>query len=190
MTLESIVKEVLRQGKVEADGIKKDYGKRALQAHIEADMETKKQMHQAKKEAEKEGRVINVKKLSSVELEVRKLELKAKAEVLDSLKMEVLDRLKGLSTVEREKSLRKLLNKARNIIPEGTVFCDPKDQDIVRANMGSYRLGDSQEMTGGIVVESTDRKKRLDLSFDALFEEIWDNNISEVMHTLFKGAQD
>jgi V/A-type H+-transporting ATPase subunit E len=186
MSLENIVSEVLRQGQTEANRIKKESGKQVLKTLSEVEAEIKRLREMAKSNAESESKLVRERLMSSAELEAGKLVLQAKAEILDEVKEEALQRLEGLPIVDRERYLRKLIAKARNVIPEGTVHCRAEDKDIVRANLGAYRLGDDLDVVGGIVVESPDRRRRLDMSFDVLFEESWKENISQVAQSLFR----
>ena len=188
MTLDDIVNEVLRQGKREAGQIQKEFGKQVLLTLKQADSNIRKLREKAKQKAERESKLAGAKLLSSAELDASKQVLKAKAEVLDAVKADVLNRLRELPIVDRERHLKILLAKARGIIPEGTVQCNQADKDIVRMNLGSYRLGDELDMTGGIIIESADRTKRLDLSFGTLFEETWEQTFSQISDILFKGV--
>ncbi len=188
MTLDDIVNEVLRQGKREADQIQKEFGKQVLLTLKRTDTDIKRMREKAKQKAERESKLAGAKLLSSADLEASKQVLQAKAEILDAVKVDVLNRLRELPIVDRERHLKILLAKARGIIPVGTVQCNQADKDIVRMNLGSYRLGDELDMTGGIIIESADRTKRLDLSFETLFEETWEQAFSQISDILFKGV--
>ncbi len=185
MTLDKIVQEVLRQGHIEANRIHKDAGKQVLVILAQATKEVNTLNEQAKAQVNEEAGNVSRKQMSSAELESRKQTLQTKAEMLDKVKNEVLKRMQNLPIIDRERHLKKLLSKARNLISEGTVRVRAEDQDILRANMGSYRMGEPVPIIGGIIVESLDRKRVLDLSFETLFEETWEKNITQISHKLF-----
>ncbi len=185
MTLDKIVQEVLKQGQAEADSIHKSAGKESLLILDKATKEIKALNEQAKSKVNEEAVQISRKIMSSAELESRKRILQTKAEVLDIVKSEVLDRMRNLPIVDREKYIKKLLAKVRNIIPEGTVRVRLQDQDILKSNLGGYRMGEPVEIAGGMIVESSDRKRVMDLSFETLFEETWERNFAKISHELF-----
>ena len=187
MTLDNIVQEVLKQGHTEANKIQKKAGKQVLAILAQATKEVNDLNEQAKVQANQEAGIVSRKQMSSAELESRKQTLQTKAEVLDRVKTEVLKRMHDLPIVDRERHIKKLLAKARNIIPEGTVKVRPQDQDVLKANLGGYRMGEPVEIMGGIIVESNDRKMVLDLSFETLFEESWELNFAQISNELFGG---
>ncbi len=136
----------------------------------------------AASEAKRQG----IGQISAANLEARKLVLVGKAEAFQKVREGTMQRLRSLPIIERERILKKLLAKARKQIPDGTVIARSEDQDILRENIGSYRIGPPAGISGGIIVDSLDRKRRLDLSYDTLFEETWENYFSEISHLLFK----
>ena len=189
MTLDKIVQEVLKQGQAEADKIHKSAGKESLLILDKATKEVKALNEQAKNQVNEEAGHVSKKLMSSAELDSRKQILQTKAEVLDKVKSEVLNRMRDLPIVDRERHLKKLLAKARNIIPDGTVRVRSQDQDILKANLGAYRMGEPIEIIGGMIVESADRKMVLDLSFETLFEDTWELNFAKISHELFGGVR-
>ena len=185
MTLDKIVQEVLKQGQTEANSIHKAAGKESLLILDKATKEVNALNEKAKSQVSEEAGHISKKIMSSAELETRKRILQTKAEVLDRVKSEVLKRLQDLPIVDRERYIKKLLAKARTIIPEGTVSVRTKDQDLLKSNIGGYRIGEPVDIAGGMIVESKDRKMVLDLSFETLFEETWERNFAKISQDLF-----
>jgi vacuolar-type H+-ATPase subunit E/Vma4 len=186
MTLEKIVEEVLSHGQEEANRIHKEAGKQVLQILDKATREVESMMQNSQAIAEVEAKRIGTGQIAAANLEARKLLLKTKASTLQSVREGAMTRLKSLSIIEREKMIRKLLAKARKHIPEGTVYARAEDMDILKENIGSFRIGTPAKISGGIIVDSLDRKRRLDLSFETMFEETWERNFSTISHLLFK----
>ncbi len=185
MTLDKIVQEVLKQGQSEANRIHKIAGKESLLILDKATKEVQALNEQAKAQANEEAGNVSKKLMSSAELESRKQILQTKAEILDRVKSEVLNRMRDLPIVDRERHIKKLLAKARNVIPDGTVRVRSQDQDILKANLGGYRMGEPVDIMGGLIVDSSDRKLVLDMSFETLFEETWEQNFAMISHDLF-----
>jgi V/A-type H+-transporting ATPase subunit E len=186
MTLESMIRTAHKQGQEEIDIMHKATGKEVLAILDAATKEIEAMTEEAKAWAESEAKRLGIGKVSSANLEARKLMLKSKAEVLAMVKEGVIKRMRGLSIIERERVIRKLLARARKHIPEGTVCVRQEDLDILKENMGSYRIGPIVNISGGIIVDSSDRKRRIDLSFDSILEDVWERNARELSSFLFK----
>ncbi len=184
--MEKIVQEVLSHGQEEANRIRKEAGKHVLMILDRATKEVEAMKEEAKASATLEAKRIGTVQISAANLEARKLVLQSKAGTLQKVRDGAMARLRTLSTIERERIIRRLLTKARNLIPDGTVSARAEDLDILKQNVGSFRIGPPVNISGGIIVDSLDRKRRLDLSFETLFEEIWEQRFSSISHMLFR----
>jgi vacuolar-type H+-ATPase subunit E/Vma4 len=190
MTLESMIQNAHKQGQNEIDSMHKATGKEVLAILDAVTKHNEVLLDEAKAWAEAESKRLGAGKISAANLEARKLMLRSKAEVLDRVKKGAMERLRELPIIERERIIRKLLSKARKHIPEGTVCVRQEDLDILKENMGSYRIGPMVNISGGIIVDSPDRKRRIDLSFENLLEDVWERNARDLSGILFKEGDD
>ena len=186
MTLESIIQITLRQGQDEIKKIQKATGKEILTILDAATKEVEAIMGEAKKAAASEAEQRGIIQISAANMESRKLMLRSKADIMKKVRGGTIERMGKLPIIERERILKRLLARGRKLIPEGTVLAREEDGDILKANLGSYRMGPPIHISGGIIIDSQDRKRRLDLSFETLFEDIWESNYSAISHALFK----
>jgi V/A-type H+-transporting ATPase subunit E len=185
MTLEKIIQIAVKQAQNEIDAMHKSTGKEVLSILDAATREAESLNSEARAWADSEAQRLGVSLISSANLESRKLMLEARTEVLNRVRKGVSDSIKAMPIIERERIIRKLLAKARKHIPEGTVRVREEDMDILKANLGSYRIGPPARISGGIIVDSQDRKKSIDLSFETLFEETWERSFIELTRFLF-----
>jgi V/A-type H+-transporting ATPase subunit E len=64
------------------------------------------------------------------------------------------------------------------------VHGNARDANEVRAIVGG-NFGGTIDCLGGVVIESADGTTRLDLTFDSLLHDLWDDVVKEVATTLW-----
>lgn len=183
MTLETVVEAILENGKAEATAILSEA--RAEQERLLR--EAREEGAKAKAEAEERARVAaerrRVQALARAELEARKIVLAQQREALDRVYQGTLERLGNLP--ENAEFLRSLL-KANE--PEwrggGRIYANARDEPAVRKIVGSAFAG-TIESAGGVVIESADGNRRIDLRYDSILRDIWDDAVREVAETLW-----
>lgn len=168
MGLEKVIEEVLSSGR-----------RRRQEILDEADADTKELVGQAKAELEqyrtkreKENREHMERKraqdLQTAELEVRRLELAMRRELLDRVQEAARERLRDLDRLRNETLLRALISGKE--MPGGRVFSAAKDEPLVRA-MTHMPYAGHIDCIGGVVIESADGSIREDLTYDVLLVE-------------------
>ena len=182
MGLETVIEEVLARGKGEAEDIRT-----AAQAERERMLQaTRDEAEKRKREREAEGRRDaernRVQVLARAELESKKMVLAAQKEVLDEVYRNAIDRLGVMD--DAPALLRELLERERAEWEGGRVFSNEKDAEIVERIVGKNFAG-TTECVGGVVVESADGTRRVDLRFESILSEVWGDAIREVADTLW-----
>ena len=66
----------------------------------------------------------------------------------------------------------------------GKVYCNVRDADTVRSIVGK-NFGGTIECVGGVVIESADGSRRIDLRFETILADIWRDSIKEVAEVLW-----
>lgn len=181
MGLETVLERIRDTGKSEAEEII-DAGRKErdrLLSDARADGKT----HRGRREQEAREQIgrRRVQELARAELDARKIVLAAQEEVLNGVKSNVRDRLSASPNPE---ALRKLLVRHAVDWKAGRVYCNARDAAVVRASVGS-NFGGTIDSIGGIVIESADGSTRLDLTYDTLLNDLWDETIKEVATTLW-----
>jgi V/A-type H+-transporting ATPase subunit E len=168
MGLDKVVEEVLSSGKQRR--------KKTLDA-AEAEVEkliaaANAEVVQYKERREKENRThierMRVQDLQTAELEVRRLELAMRRDLLERVQAGARERLRELDRPRNEAMLKSLLTgrEATN----AKVFSSAKDEPIVRA-LTHIPYGGHIDCLGGVVIESADGTIKEDLTYDALLKE-------------------
>src|SRR5256886_9856412 len=137
----------------------------------------------ARIEAERKG----VQEPARGELESRKIVLAAQKEALDRVYDGALERLGRLS--DNAEILRSLLKANESEWRSGgKVYCSKRDEAVVRKIVGDSFAG-TVECAGGVVIESADGTRRVDLRYETLLRDVWDDAVKEVAETLWPPEQ-
>jgi V/A-type H+/Na+-transporting ATPase subunit E len=183
VTLERVAQAVLERGKSEAEQIvaqaREEKERMLSEARVEGEANVKAAQAQARDEAEHR----KVQEVARAELEARKISLAAQKETLDEVYKRALARLHELK--ENKEILKGLLKANESEWKAGGhVYSNKKDESVVRKIVGSAYAGHI-DCAGGIVIESADGTRRIDLRYDSLLSEVWDDAVREVAEVLW-----
>ncbi len=182
MGLETVIEEVLARGRGEAEDVRvaaQAERERMLQvARDEGETLKRKREEEARRDAKR----TRVQVLARADLEAKKMGLAAQKEVLDDVYQRAIVRLGAMA--DAPALLRKLLESERAEWTGGRVFSSAKDAEIVQSIVGKSFAG-TTDCVGGIVVESADGTRRVDLRFESILADVWGDAIREVADTLW-----
>ncbi len=183
MSLENVVQVILERGAAEASEILD--GARAERERMLAEVraEAAKSLAEAEANARAEAERKRIQALARAELESRKSVLAAQKEALDKVYAGALASLGQLP--ENADLLRRLL-KANEAEWQsgGKVYSSPRDEPAVRKIVGAAFAG-TTDCAGGVVIESGDGTRRVDLRYDSILHDSWDDAVKEVAQTLW-----
>jgi V/A-type H+-transporting ATPase subunit E len=182
MGLETVIEDVLAQGRSEAEEIRRATSAERERILREARDEGAKLLARREQEARQAAERLRVQALARAELESKKIVLSAQKELLDQVYAAVLEKLPHLA--ESEGLLRSLLQAHADEWRTGKVSCSPRDADLVRSIVGKS-FGGTIECVGGVVIDSADGSRRTDLRFETLLADVWRDSIREVAEVLW-----
>lgn len=182
MSLDKVIKNVLETGKAEAQKIIKEGQQERAKQVKAAQEEGKKLLLEKTKESEDLLQRMSTQEIARSELESKKIVLGSQKEVLDSVYEKALERLRNLP--QNETLLRSLVAQNQDEIRTGKVYSNEKDAAIARALVGS-NYGGTIDCIGGLVIESQDGQRRIDLRYETKLREIWDDSIKEISDLLW-----
>lgn len=183
MTLETVVEAILENGKAEAQAILSEAQADRERMLVEARAEGAKETADAEGRGRSSAERRRVQALARAELEARKIVLAQQREALDRVYQGTLERLGNLP--ENAEFLRSLL-KANEAEWRGggKVYARADDESVVRKIVGSAFAG-TIEAAGGVVIESADGTRRIDLRYESILRDVWDDAVKEVAETLW-----
>ncbi len=183
MTLDSVVQVVLDKGKAEADEIRAQAQAERERMLSEVRGESAKNLADAESRAGQAAERKRVQELARAELEARKTALAAQKEVLDEVYQRTLARLSELQ--DNAALLRTLLRSNQTEWKAGgKVYAAAKDESVVKEIVGPAYAGHI-EGAGGVVIESADGARRIDLRYESILRDVWDDSVREVAEILW-----
>lgn len=183
MSLEDFVQVILDKGKTEADAIRAQAQAEAEQILAEIRAEGEKAVSEAARRAQESAARKKVQDLARADLEARKSALTAQKEALDEVYRRALDRLASLK--DNPELLRKILKANEGEWKAGgKVFCSPKDETAVKQIVGRAYAGPI-DAAGGVVIESADGARRVDLRYESILRDVWNNTVRDVAEILW-----
>lgn len=182
MSLDKVIENILETGKKEAQRIVEE-GKKEKQEQVKKAQDEGQKLLQSKMgESESLVQRMNTQEIARAELESKKIVLGSQKEILDSVYETALQRLGNLP--QNESLLRTLVSNNRTEVSAGSVHCNQKDEAFVRSLVGS-NFGGTIDCIGGLVIESQDGTRRVDLRYETMLREIWDDSIKDIADILW-----
>jgi len=187
MGLEKVIDEILaageeQRGKILAEGAaEREKIISATRSEVEAARKSR--------ESTMEQRVVMSRQqaLSSAELESKKRLLQEQNAILAQAKKQALASLGELESAQRKVILEKLCRIAAKQLSKGVIHCKREDDKLVAVPSGFKKAADLGS-AGGILAESEDGSYRMDLTYEALLDDVWSKDVQKVYATLFGGA--
>jgi len=168
MGLEKVVEEVMSSGNRRREEILAE----GEDDHRKVVSEAKAEMEELRRKRGKENRDrierMRAQELQTAELEVRRLELSMRRDLLEGVQDGAKEKLRQLDRLRNEAMLKALL--AGRDVPGARVFSAAKDEALVRS-LTRMPYGGHVDCLGGVVIESADGSVREDLTYDALLKE-------------------
>lgn len=172
MGLETVINEVEQGGERDAQTILDEAKTEAGEILATANAEAAEYERTRSAAADRDAAQIEAQGNSHAEFEARKLVLETEAELRKELRAKVLSGFAGFSGPLRESHLRKLVDQAKQVIPKGKVWGASADKKFL-SDVDGYTFSGETDIAGGLIVEDTKGKVRVDLSYDTLLDGLW-----------------
>ena len=183
MTLDNFVQVVLDKGKAESDEILAQARAEAERMLSEIRAEGERAVAEASQRAQEAASRKKVQDLARADLESRKSVLTAQKEALDEVYQRALARL---STIRENRAFLGVLLKANEAEwrTGGRVYSNAKDASLVKELAGKAYAG-TIDCAGGVVIESADGTRRVDLRYESILRDVWSDSVREVAEVLW-----
>ncbi len=183
MTLETVIQAVQARGKAEVDQVLAEAKAERERMLSDVRDEAAKATAEAEARATATAERKRVQDLARGELEARKLVLAAQKEDLDEVYQRALARLANLK--ENPEFLRTLLAANESEWKGGgKVYSNARDEAVVKAVVGKAYAGHI-DATGGLIIESADGSRRVDLRYESILRDVWNDSVREVAEILW-----
>ncbi len=183
MALDTVIQAIQAKGKAEVDEILAEARAERERMLSEVKADASKALEDAEARANQAADRKRVQELARGELEARKTVLAAQKEDLDEVYQRALARLSNLR--ENPEFLKALL-KANEAEwrTGGKVFSTARDEAVVKGLVGKAYAGHF-DGSGGLVIESADGTRRVDLRYESILRDVWNDSVKEVAEILW-----
>ena len=184
-----------------ADDIREQARKRAAELRAEGEQQREELLEQARQEADQivadaestvAGQIEQEREqaLSSAKLEAKQARLEARRELLASIHDDVEASVRELDGNRRYDLTSAVVEAAVDEFGEEPLrlYGRADDQSLLEEIATEYdhvSVGGEVDCLGGVVVESEQSQVRVNNTFDATLETVWDENLREISESLF-----
>jgi V/A-type H+-transporting ATPase subunit E len=188
MGLENVVSDILKSAKADVSAIVAERDSEVSSIIEEAKRTGERITGEKVASAEEEATRIRKQEISGANLEVRRMMLNTRKEILDETQKQTAERIRELDI---ESLLRSLI---RAHIGDATrVYSSRQDQPIVErlcdelleAKLTKLEYAGNIDCISGIVLETEDETVRLDYTFDTIISEVSERSMKQISNILF-----
>ena len=191
MSLDNVVEDIQDEAHARADEIREEGERRAEEIVETAEADAEELLDARKEEVERQIEQEREQAVSSAKLEAKQDRLEARRDVLEDVKSQVETELRELSGDDRAELTRALLDEAATEF-EGqasvAVYGREDDADLIEklaADYDGFEYGGEHDCLGGVVVDATDSRVRVNNTFDSVLDDVWEDNLKDVSGILF-----
>lgn len=191
MSLDTVVADIKDEARARAEEIRADAESDAEAVVAEAESEAEEIRETRLREVERQIDQEREQKLSSAKLEAKQKRLEARRDILEEVRTEAEDAIAGLEQ-GREALTRALLADAADEFEQGAtvrVYGRGDDEELLTSILDEYdgfTYGGEYDCLGGVVAESESSRLRVKNTFDAILDQVWEDNLREISDRLFE----
>jgi len=191
MSLDTVAEDIRDEARARAEEIRDDAESRAEEILSEADADAKQIREEREAAVEREIEQEREQRLSSAKLEAKQARLEARRNVLDEVRDDVEAAIADIDGDRREELTRELLaagSEEFEGVDSVSVYGRAADEALlssILADYEGYEYGGEYDCLGGVVLESESSRIRVNNTFDAVFEDVWEDNLRDVSEKLF-----
>ncbi len=191
MSLETVVEDIRDEARARAEEIREEGQQRAERIVSEAETDAAEIREEAEQEAERAIEQEREQTLSGAKLTAKQQRLEARRDVLDRVRESVEDAIADIDGEEREQLTRELLEAAAEEFEADSVavYGARTDQELLESILEEYEgysYAGEYDCLGGVVVESTESRVRVNNTFDSIIEDVWEDNLKAISDRLFE----
>ncbi|CCQ33735.1 V-type ATP synthase subunit E protein [Halorhabdus tiamatea SARL4B] len=192
MSLEVVVEDIKAQAREQAEEITQAAESDAEEIVADAESDAEEIKTEREREVDRQIAQERERRISSAELEAKQERLEARREVLETVRERVESELANLDGERREELTRDLLESALEEF-EGAVdvYGRAEDAALLEEIVADYdaTLAGERDCLGGVVVESSASRVRVNNTFDSILEGVWEDEIRSISERLFEDVE-
>ncbi|MFP4654336.1 MAG: V-type ATP synthase subunit E [Methanohalobium sp.] len=182
MGLETVVNDIMDVAQAEAAQKKEEADTEASQIIEDAKERAKKIKGDRLAETEVKIERLNKQEISSANLEVKRIKLNARKEILEEVYNKAFESVSNLSPQKNEELLKTLLDKYEEY--GAKIYSNKESEEIVK-KLSSLEYAGNIACIGGIVIENSDGTVSLDYTYDTILKGVYDQSLKQISDILF-----
>ncbi|MBT4540349.1 hypothetical protein HOC35_02450 [Candidatus Woesearchaeota archaeon] len=184
MGLDEVKNDIINDAEKEASRIINETNKEAETLIKKAQTDLEKIEKEELEKLKDELSVFERKEIALVNLESKKLLFEKKKKIINNVVDTAKKEIVNMSKTNKITLLKKLVKKANNEFEVSIIYCNKTETPIIKSCSKNVEIKNT-EMSGGIIAENKEKTMRVDLSYDTLFDEIYENMLQELAQVLF-----
>lgn len=182
MGLDIVVKDIQEGARAEVSRIKAEGDAKASEILNEAKEIQKKTLGDSLAKAEEDLQSLHQQVISSANLEVKRITLNKRKELLDTVYNQTVEKIKSMPASKKEELLKSILNK--NEASGARVYSSKESEAIVK-KLTPLTYAGNLDSIGGIILETEDRTVRLDFTYDSILKSVYERSLKQISDILY-----
>lgn len=181
MGLEIVVKDIQEGARAEVSRIKAEGDAKASEIITEAKELQKKMLGDSLAKAEEDLQSLHQQVISSANLEVKRITLNKRKELLDTVYNQTVEKIKSMPASKKEDLLKAILNKYK---ASGARVYSSKESEETVKKLTSISYAGNINSIGGVVLENEDGTVRLDFTYDSILKSVYERSLKQISDIL------
>jgi V/A-type H+-transporting ATPase subunit E len=182
MGLEIVVKDIQEGAQAEVSRIKAEADAKASEILTESKEVQKKMLGDSLAKVEEDLQKLHQQVISSANLEVKRITLNKRKELLDRVFENTVESIKSMPESKNEEMLKYIIDKYE--ASGARVYSSKNSENLVR-KLTSLTYAGNINCIGGIVLENEDRTIRLDFTYDSILKSVYERSLKQISDILY-----
>jgi V/A-type H+-transporting ATPase subunit E len=182
MGLDIVVKDIQEGARAEVSRIKAEGDAKASEILNEAKEIQKKTLGDSLAKAEEDLQSLHQQVISSANLEVKRITLNKRKELLDTVYNQTVEKIKSMPASKKEELLKTIINKHE---ASGAKIYSSKDSEETVKKLTSLSYAGNIDSIGGVVLENKDGTIRLDFTYDSILKSVYERSLKQISDILY-----
>ncbi|MDI9642556.1 MAG: V-type ATP synthase subunit E [Archaeoglobales archaeon] len=187
MPLDTLIQEITKKGEEEVKRIENETKREVEKILADAKAEAELILKRAREEAEKDGEALKRQEISSLNLELKRVQLSKQKEITEEVFRRLRQKISEMDEKTRKMVLKSLIEK--NAKDGMRLYVRKEDEEIVKEILKKVKLqlqlAGNISALGGLILEEPSGDVRVNLTFDELLSSLYDKKLAEVAKILF-----
>jgi len=182
MGLEIVIKDIQEGARAEVSRIKAEGDAKASEITNEAKEVQKKMLGDSLAKVEEDLQKLHQQVISSANLEVKRITLNKRKELLDNVYNQTVESIKSMPASKKEELLKHIIN--RYEASGARIYSSKASEETVR-KLSSLTYAGNIDCIGGVVLENEDGTVRLDYTYDSILKNVYERSLKQISDILY-----